>query len=102
MLIPAMIYATDSRPVAEEVIGRLGLKMSPAQLLDNLTIEQDENMPFLILTYKGTDPQKAQQIVNTVGKVSSERGAFSVNGKTARLQASFDRCSVACVPTEDR
>src|SRR5215217_7764752 len=72
MLIPAMIYATDSRPVAEEVIGRLGLKMSPAQLLDNLTIEQDENMPFLILTYKGTDPQKAQQIVNTVGKVSSE------------------------------
>jgi len=71
-IILTMIHAIDSRPVAEEAIQRLGLKMSPAQLLDNLTIEQVESTSFIVLTYKGTDPQKAQQIVNTVGKVSSE------------------------------
>ena len=72
VLVPTMALAIDTRPVAEEVIGRLGLEMSPEKLLDNLTIEQDENMPFLILTYRSTDPYKAKQIVNTVGKVSSE------------------------------
>src|SRR5215217_6601534 len=71
-IILTMIHAIDSRPVAEEAIQRLGLKMSPEKLLDNLTIEQVESTSFIVLTYKGTDPQKAQQIVNTVGKVSSE------------------------------
>src|SRR5215217_8598983 len=71
-IILTMIHAIDSRPVAEEAIQRLGLKMSPEKLLDNLTIEQVESTSFIVLTYKGTDPQKAQQIVNTLGKVSSE------------------------------
>ena len=71
-IILTMIHAIDSRPVAEEVIQRLGLEMSPEKLLDNLTIEQVESTSFIVLTYKGTHPQEAQQIVNTLGKVSSE------------------------------
>ena len=71
-IVLTMIHAIDSRPVAEEAIQRLGLKMSPEKLLDNLTIEQVESTSFIVLTYKGTDPQEAQQIVNTLGKVSSE------------------------------
>jgi capsular polysaccharide biosynthesis protein len=69
-----MIHGTGSRPVAEEVIGRLGLqaKLEPTELLDNLTVEQVENTSFIALTYEGTDPHKATQIVNTVGEVSSE------------------------------
>jgi capsular polysaccharide biosynthesis protein len=67
-----MMHATDSRPVAEEAIQRLGLQMDPSDLLDNLTVEQVENTSFIRLTYESTDPYKAQQIVNTVGKVSSE------------------------------
>src|SRR5215217_7145307 len=67
-----MAHAIDSRPVAEKVIGRLGLRMKPDKLLDNLVAQQVENTNFIHLTYEGTDPQKAQQIVNTAGQVSSE------------------------------
>jgi capsular polysaccharide biosynthesis protein len=71
-IILTMAHVIDSRPVAEEAIGRLGLRTEPAELLDNLTIEQVENTSFIRLTCEGTDPVKAQQIANTVGEVSSE------------------------------
>jgi uncharacterized protein involved in exopolysaccharide biosynthesis len=38
-IILTMIPAIDSRPIAEEAIRRLGLRMDPAELLDNLTVE---------------------------------------------------------------
>jgi capsular polysaccharide biosynthesis protein len=71
-IILTIIDAIDSRPVAEEAIQRLNLDMTPAELLDNLTIEQVESTSFIVLTYEGTDPVRAKQIVNTVGQVSSE------------------------------
>jgi capsular polysaccharide biosynthesis protein len=73
-IILAMIQAIDSRPVAEEAIGRLELEntLSPAELLDNLTIEQVESTSFIVLTYQGSDPVEATKIVNTVAEVSSE------------------------------
>jgi capsular polysaccharide biosynthesis protein len=71
-LTQTMVQAIDSRPVAEEAIQRLGLQMDPSEVLDNLTVEQVESMNFIRLTYESTDPYKAQQIVNTVGEVSSE------------------------------
>jgi hypothetical protein len=48
-IILTMIHTIDSRPVAEETIGRLGLRMEPAELLDNLTIELVENTSFIVL-----------------------------------------------------
>ena len=71
-IILTMIHAIDSRPVAQEAIQRLGLEMSPAELLDNLSIEQVESTSFIVLTYESTDPVEATRIVNTVGEVSSE------------------------------
>jgi capsular polysaccharide biosynthesis protein len=68
----AMIHAIDSRPAAEEAIQRLGLEMTPAELLDNLSIEQVESTSFIVLTYEDTNPVEAARIVNTVGEVSSE------------------------------
>jgi capsular polysaccharide biosynthesis protein len=68
-------YAIDSRPVAEKAIGRLGLQMEPAELLDNLTVEQVEDTSytsFIVLTYEDTVPERAQRIANTVSEVSSE------------------------------
>ncbi len=67
-----MMHAIDSRPVAQEVIARLGLRMKPAELLDSLTVEQVEDTSFIRLTYADADPYKAKRIVNTVGEVSSE------------------------------
>jgi capsular polysaccharide biosynthesis protein len=78
-VILTMIQAIDSRPVAEEVIGRLGLRMEPAELLDKLTVEQVKSPieqvvggNLIRLTYEGNDPVEATQVVNTLGEVSSE------------------------------
>ena len=71
-IILTMIHAIDSRPVAKEAIQRLNLDMTPAELLDNLTIEQVENISFILISYEGTDPVRAKQIANTAGEVSSE------------------------------
>ena len=71
-LTQTMTDTIDSRPVAEEVIQRLGLQMKPSELLDRLSVEQIEGTQFIHLTYEDTDPMRAQQIANTVGEVSSE------------------------------
>jgi hypothetical protein len=78
-VILTMIQAIDSRPVAEEVIGRLGLRMEPAELLDKLTVEQVKSPieqvvggNLIRLTYEGNDSVEATQVVNTLGEVSSE------------------------------
>jgi capsular polysaccharide biosynthesis protein len=65
-------YAIDSRYVTEEAIQRLELQMDPAELSDNLTVEQVEATQFIRLTYEDTNPERARAIVNTVGEVSSE------------------------------
>jgi capsular polysaccharide biosynthesis protein len=84
-IIPEMVLAIDSRPVAEEVVERLGLQMGATQLLDNLTVEQVEATSFVVLTYKDTDPVRATQIVNTVGEVSSEAISERSKDLTAKL-----------------
>jgi len=72
-LTQTIIVAIDTRPVAEETIQRLGLQMDPGTLLHNLTAEQLGSTQFITLTYKDTDPARAQEIANTVSQVSSER-----------------------------
>jgi capsular polysaccharide biosynthesis protein len=71
-LTQTTMMAIETRTVAEEAIQRLGLEMAPAELLDNLTVEPVEDTSFIVLTYQGTDPVEATQIVNTLGEVSSE------------------------------
>ena len=71
-IILTLAHFIDSQPVAQEAIQRLGLRMEPAELLDNLTAEQVENTSFIRISYKGTDPVQAKQIVNTAGEVFSE------------------------------
>jgi capsular polysaccharide biosynthesis protein len=72
MLTQTMISAIESRPVAEEVIRRSGLRMDPDELLDNLTVEQVEGTQFIRLTSEDNHPMRARLIANTVGQVSSE------------------------------
>ena len=91
-----MIHAIDSRPVAEEAIKRLGLQMKPAELLDNLTVEQLENTQrFIVLSYEDTDPVEATRIANTVGEVSSE---LISERSAARIQLTANVYEKAGVP----
>lgn len=65
--------AVDSRPVAQEVIRQRGLQMDSQDLLDNLTVEQIEDTQFLLLSFRGTNPETARDIVDSVSNVSTQR-----------------------------
>jgi capsular polysaccharide biosynthesis protein len=66
----------ESPAIAEEVIRRLGLdKMTPDELLGNLTVEPDpESAEYIRLTYRDPareDPRRARRIVRTVAVVAA-------------------------------
>jgi capsular polysaccharide biosynthesis protein len=63
--------AVETRPVAERVIKRLGLRMTSDELLADLTVEQVESSEFIRLTYTDTDPGRTTQVVNAVGSPPS-------------------------------
>ncbi len=73
LILPEVVEAIPTSPVAEEVIQRLGLRMKPAELLEDLSVEQEGGTVFIQLSYRDTNPEIAQRIVNAVGVVSSER-----------------------------
>jgi capsular polysaccharide biosynthesis protein len=104
-LMPTMIHAIDSRPVADEVlrneaIRSLGLEMSPEELLNNLTIEQVEGTNFISLTYEGTSAAEATQIVNTMAEVSSERISDTTKAAGSNLTATpYVKATVPDNPT---
>ena len=54
-----VVEAIDSRPVAEEATQRLGLRMKPGELLENLSVEQEGSTLFIQLSYKDADPERA-------------------------------------------
>src|SRR5215203_1546290 len=98
-IIQPLVYAIEGRPVAEKAIGRLGLQMGAAELLDNLTVEQVESTSFIRLTYEDTDPVKAAKIVNTVGEVSSELiSKLIAETRAADSQLAADVYEKAMVP----
>src|SRR5215210_7714357 len=68
-----MVEGVDSDAVAEAVIQRLGLQMTPEVLRNNLDVEQVRATQFINVTYEDTNPERAQQIANTVGEVFSEQ-----------------------------
>jgi capsular polysaccharide biosynthesis protein len=100
-LTQATIMATNTSPVAREAIRRLGLEVSPGELLQDLTLRQVETSQFIRLTYTDTDPARAQQVVNTVGQVSSERVSVTIgeNDMTATL---YDKASMPEIPASPK
>jgi capsular polysaccharide biosynthesis protein len=67
--------AIDSPAIAKEVIKRLGLSgMEPSELSENLAVKLAAEAPHLVrLSYRDTNPQRAQRIASTVAQVASER-----------------------------
>jgi capsular polysaccharide biosynthesis protein len=72
----------DSRPVAEEVVRRLELDITPDELLSNLGADRMGGSGVTRLTYEDTDPKRAQEIVNAAGRVSS-RGPLLLSATEA-------------------
>ena len=67
----------ESPAIAEEVIRRPGLRMTPDELFRNLTVEPEPEGAFVIrLTYRDPtreSPQRARRIVRAVAVVAAER-----------------------------
>lgn len=59
--------------VTKEVISRLGLDMTPAQLSKLIEITSPENTRVLQISITHPDPQKAADIANTVREVASSQ-----------------------------
>jgi hypothetical protein len=93
-----MIPAIDSRPVAGEAIQRLELEMTPAELLDSLTVEQIEGTSFLRLSYEDTNPERAQRIANTVGEVFSEFVSERSAGDSQLRATVYEKARVSYTP----
>jgi capsular polysaccharide biosynthesis protein len=62
-----------SRTVAEQVIDRLDLKMSPGALLGQVSVEAETDTRIVTIVVKNTDPQTAQSLANTIREVSAKQ-----------------------------
>lgn len=80
--------AVGTRPVAEGVIEELNLKLTPEEFLENLSVEQVSNTQFIQVSYRDPNPERAQQVANTIGEVFAEQVSEvspSANAITATL-----------------
>ncbi len=87
-LTQTMAQAVPTRPVAEAVIREEDLKMAPETFLANLTAEQIAETQFIEVAYKDANPERAQQVVNAIGRVFSQRVSEvspKANGVTATV-----------------
>lgn len=67
--------AITTRPVAEGVVQRLDLPVSPEQIQGNVEAEVIGTSQFIEISYEDTDPDRAQLVVNTLGDVFSQQVA---------------------------
>jgi capsular exopolysaccharide synthesis family protein len=81
-LTPTVAQTIDSRPVAEAVIHRLKLRMTPEEFLGNLNVQQIPNTQLIEVDYQDPDPKRGQQIANTIGEVFSKKLSELQHGHT--------------------
>jgi len=72
-LTRTMTEGIKSRPIAEEVIQRLGLPMTPEALIGALEVEQLPETQFMQVTYRDSSPERAEQVANALGDVFAEQ-----------------------------
>jgi len=65
--------AVQSRPIAGAVVKELNSKLTPDQVLANMSAEPIEDTQFIEVSYTDSSPERAQRIANTIGTVFSER-----------------------------
>lgn len=66
--------AVPTTPIAETAVERLDSQdRSANEVLNNISAEPDPGTMFVNISYEDSDPEKAQLIANTIGKVLSEK-----------------------------
>jgi capsular polysaccharide biosynthesis protein len=90
--------AVDTRPVAEGVVEQLELQRSAESVRANLSTQPVEDTQFIEITYTDTDPERAQEIVNSVGEVLSEEISEISPSANALTATVWERADVPEVP----
>ena len=72
-MTPTMAEAIQSRPVAESVIERLDLQVSPEYVLQNLSAEPVPETVFITVNYSDPNAKTAQRVAEAVGVAFSDR-----------------------------
>ena len=66
--------AAETMPVAETVVEQLNLpEVSAGEVLNNLSAEPNPGTSFIDISYKDSDPERAQLVANTIGQVLSQK-----------------------------
>jgi capsular polysaccharide biosynthesis protein len=87
-LTQTLAAAVNTRPVAEAVVQQLDLPVSPNSLMNDLRVEQIPETQLIQVTYSDTNPERAQQVANTVGEVFSTR-VSKISGETNGISATI-------------
>ena len=83
--------AVRTAPVAQGVVEQLNLPEESAEgVLNNMSAEPDPGTMFVNVSYKSSDPERAQLIANTIGQVLEEKiseVSIGANGIAATVWA---------------
>lgn len=90
--------AIGSKPVAQTVVQDLDLSADPEALIENLTVEQVQATQFVELTYRDTDPQRAEEVVNGIANVASARISGSSAGASGIEASVWEYAAVPEAP----
>jgi capsular polysaccharide biosynthesis protein len=81
--------AVPTSPIAEAVVERLDLQEgSVGEVINNVSAEPDPGTMFVNVSYRDSDPERAQLIANTIGQVLSEKiseVSLGANAITAKV-----------------
>jgi capsular polysaccharide biosynthesis protein len=86
-IMPTITEMTTTLPVAQDVVRRLNLSKSPADLLAGLSVESGSESQFFYVSYTDSKPERARLIANSVGEVLSEYIISDVNPSNYAVEA---------------
>ena len=88
-LAQTVAKAVPTTPIAGTVVERLDLQEGMAgAVIENVSAEPDPGTMFVNVSYRDSDPERAQLIANTIGRVLSEKiseVSVGANAITARV-----------------
>jgi capsular polysaccharide biosynthesis protein len=88
-LAQTVAKAVPTTPIAGTVVERLDLQEGSAgEVINNVSAEPDPGTMFVNVSYRDSDPERAQLVANTIGKVLSEKisvVSVGANAITARV-----------------
>lgn len=85
--LQTQVQLMQLRPIAEAVVRKLGLKMTPSDLLDHVAVSASGQTNVVVITVTASDPKTAADITN---EMASQYVAWSKATKRESIKAAAD------------